>query len=71
MKYKATYHNSSESFQTHWYSTAEEAQDKLMNRIGGFQYLGTVNGDGIWDGEDRCYSAPRNGGAVGIDEKTK
>ena len=72
MKYKATYRNSSEAYpiQTNWYSTAEEAQDKLMKRIGGFHYLGTVNGDGIWDGDDRCYAAPRNGGLVGIDEKT-
>ena len=70
MKYKATYQNSNETYQTHWYNTPEEAQDKLMNRIGGFHYLGAIGGDGIWNGDDRCYAAPRNGGLVGIDEKT-
>lgn len=69
MKYKATYQSSNVNHHTNYYPTKEEAQDALMKKCGNFHYLGKVNGDGKWDDEDYCSSAPRNGGAVSIDER--
>lgn len=54
---------------TRRYPTREAAQDALMKRpaVGWFRYLGRVSGDAHEPGRP-CEYAPRNGGAVSIDE---
>ena len=69
IKYKAEYGSSNKNYKTNYYSTKEEAQDALMKKIGGFHYLGKIGGDGQWDDESYCSSAPRNGGLVVLVEK--
>ena len=68
-KYKAIFQSSNQDFKTNYYPTKEEAQDALMKRCGNFHYLGAGGGDGKWDNESYCSSAPRNGGTVSIEEK--
>ncbi len=69
MKYRAQFQRNGDTIQTHFYPTRKQAQDQLAKRIGSFRYLGTVSGDGQATDKRYCDYAPRNGGAVSIDER--
>ena len=67
--YSATFMRQGERVGTRRYPTRKAAQDALMRRpaVGWFHYLGNVCGDASEHGRP-CEYAPRNGGAVSIDE---
>ena len=65
--YRARFQSSTMRINTAFYATREAAQDALANRIGGFNYLGSVAGD-CFDGS-ACDYASRNGGAVSIETR--
>ena len=69
--YRATFQRAGESIRTRRYPTSEAAQDALMRRpgVGSFRHLGRVSGDAHEAGRP-CEYAPRNGGAVSIDERS-